>query len=170
MVAGSERVGQKAMANTRKRTAAGARKPDATKPVTAGDTGPHGEGPPVDVDSPRYRERVYEIVRRIPAGRVMTYGQIAEILGEGYTPRTVGFVMHAADEQDPWHRVINAQGACSTGRVLLPHNKQQLMLEAEGVEFDARGRCDLGRYRWTPEEYAADDDGPEETQPSLFGD
>ena len=38
-----------------------------------------------------YRERVYEIVRRIPSGRVMTYGQIAEILGEGYTARTVGF-------------------------------------------------------------------------------
>ena len=69
-------------------------------------------GPPVGVESPRYRERVYELVRRIPVGRVMTYGQLAELLGEGYTPRTVGFVMHAADENDPWHRVINAQGAC----------------------------------------------------------
>ena len=124
-------------------------------------------GPKVDPDSPQYRARVFEIVRRIPAGRVMTYGQLAELLGEGYTARTVGFVMHTADDSDPWHRVINAQGACSTGRVLLPPDKQQRMLEAEGVVFDARGRCDLGRYRWTPEEFATDND--EASQPSLFG-
>jgi len=124
-----------------------------------------------DPDSPRYRERVYEIVRRIPAGRVMTYGQIAELLGEGYTARTVGFVMHAADEErDPWHRVINAQGACSTGKVLLPQDKQQRMLEAEGVAFNERGRCDLGRYRWTPEEFADARDGGDASQPTLFGD
>src|ERR671938_1828167 len=99
-----------------------------------------------DVNSPGYRVRVFEIVRRIPAGRVMTYGQIAELLGEGYTARTVGFVMHSADEETtPWHRVINAQGGCSTVRLVLPHDKQQRMLEAEGVEFNARGRCDLGR-------------------------
>lgn len=99
----------------------------------------------------QYRERVYRIVRRIPRGKVMTYGQIAEILGEGYTPRTVGFVMHGADEQStPWHRVINAKGACSTPRVLLPPDKQQRMLESEGVLFDSQGRCDLERYIWIP--------------------
>lgn len=126
-------------------------------------------GPKVDPDSPQYRTRVFEIVRRIPAGRVMTYGQLAELLGEGYTARTVGFVMHTADDADPWHRVINAQGACSTGRVLLPPDKQQRMLEAEGVVFDAKGRCDLGRYRWTPEEFAAGDLEDAASQPSLFG-
>ena len=127
----------------------------------------------VDVNSRGYRERVYQIVRRIPAGRVMTYGQIADLLGEGYTARTVGFVMHAADELVPWHRVINAQGACSTGRVLLPSNKQQLMLEAEGVVFNARGRCDLSRYRWTPEEFERQQGEGEqepEQQRSLFSD
>lgn len=119
-------------------------------------------------DSPRYRERVFEIVRRIPAGRVMTYGQIADILGEGYTPRTVGFVMHSANEETtPWQRVINSQGGCSTGRVVLPPDKQQRMLEAEGIEFDQRGHCDLGRYRWTPEEVERDRSEDEE-QPSLF--
>jgi methylated-DNA-protein-cysteine methyltransferase-like protein len=121
-------------------------------------------------ESAGYRERVYEIVRRIPLGRVMTYGQIAELLGEGYTPRTVGFVMHAANEETtPWQRVINSQGACSTGRVVLPPDKQQRMLEAEGIVFDARGRCDLGRYRWTPEEVERADD-TDEAQPSLFSD
>lgn len=98
-----------------------------------------------------YRERVFKIVRRIPKGKVMTYGQIAYMLGEGYTPRTVGFVMHGANESNtPWHRVINSQGRCSTGGVVLPSNKQQLMLESEGVEFDAGGRCDLEVYLWRP--------------------
>jgi methylated-DNA-protein-cysteine methyltransferase related protein len=99
-----------------------------------------------------YRDRVYRIVRSIPRGRVMTYGQLAEILGEGYTPRTVGFVMHGADDETPWHRVINAQGGCSTGRIAIPYDKQQRMLEAEGVSFNERGRCDLRNYLWIPEE------------------
>lgn len=99
---------------------------------------------------PLYRERVYKIVRRIPRGRVMTYGQIAVILGKGYTPRTVGFVMHGADEkQTPWHRVINSQGRCSTGGVVLPADKQQRMLEAEGVEFKS-GTCALEIFLWRP--------------------
>lgn len=126
-------------------------------------------------ETPGYRERVYEIVRRIPSGRVMNYGQIAEMLGEGYTARTVGFVMHSAEEETtPWHRVINAQGGCSTGRVVMPPDKQRRMLEAEGVEFNARGRCDLRRYRWIPEEAAAErqrrSDEEDEGQASLFPD
>jgi methylated-DNA-protein-cysteine methyltransferase related protein len=99
-----------------------------------------------------YRERVFRIVRSIPRGRVMTYGQIAEILGEGYTPRTVGFVMHSSNDKTPWHRVINAQGGCSTRGLVLPHDKQQRMLEAEGVSFNERGRCDLQKYLWIPAE------------------
>jgi methylated-DNA-protein-cysteine methyltransferase-like protein len=99
-----------------------------------------------------YRERVFKIVRMIPRGHVMTYGQIAEILGEGYTPRTVGFVMHSANDKTPWHRVINAQGGCSTRGLVLPHDKQQRMLEAEGVSFNERGRCDLQEYLWIPAE------------------
>jgi methylated-DNA-protein-cysteine methyltransferase-like protein len=98
----------------------------------------------------QYRERVYKLVRQIPRGRVMTYGQIAVILGQGYTPRTVGFVMHRADErQTPWHRVINSQGRCSTGGIVLPADKQQRMLEAEGVKFIS-GKCDLETFTWQP--------------------
>lgn len=95
----------------------------------------------------KYRERVYRIVLRIPRGRVMTYGQIAAMLGEGYTPRTVGYAMHAADAENvPWQRVINSQGKCSTGRLTIPINLQQQMLEQEGIVFDEKGRCDLKRY------------------------
>ena len=98
---------------------------------------------------PKYRVRVYRLVRRIPAGRVMTYGQLAELLGEGYTARTVGFAMHGADDGTPWHRVVNARGACSTLGIVLPHDKQQRMLESEGVVFE-NGRCDLQTFLYIP--------------------
>ncbi|MEP7147625.1 MAG: MGMT family protein, partial [Acidobacteriota bacterium] len=103
-------------------------------------------------DDKNYREGVYEIVRQIPSGRVMTYGQIAEILGEGYTPRTVGYVMHGADtEHVPWQRVINSQGACSTGKMTMPLNLQQSFLESEGLVFNDKGKCDLKTYLWFPD-------------------
>jgi methylated-DNA-protein-cysteine methyltransferase related protein len=118
------------------------------------------------VNEQKYRERVYEIVREIPTGKLMTYGQIAQMLGTGYTPRTVGYVMHAADTENvPWQRVLNSQGACSTGKMMLPVNLQQKMLEDEGVKFDEKGRCDLNVYRWFPEGFEQEDD---DEQPSLF--
>ncbi|MGI8732277.1 MAG: MGMT family protein [Pyrinomonadaceae bacterium] len=118
-------------------------------------------------DDSQYREQVYKIVRRIPRGRVMTYGQIAEILGDGYTARTVGFVMHASGDHTPWHRVINARGACSTGKVVLPEDKQQRLLESEGVLFDERGRCKLERYLWIPDERSTPSKAKSE-RPTLF--
>lgn len=117
-------------------------------------------------DDSQYREKVYRLVRRIPRGRVMTYGQIAELLGDGYTPRTVGFVMHGSSDGTPWHRVINARGACSTRGIVLPHDKQQRMLEAEGVVFDVRGCCNLEQYLWIPK--AKQDARAKKAQPSLF--
>ena len=116
------------------------------------------------VDDKSYRERVYEIVRQIPSGRVMTYGQIAGILGEGYTPRTVGYVMSGSDSENvPWQRVINAQGACSTGRLTMPLDLQQNMLVSEGVVFNDNGKCDLDLFLWYPEGFE-----PEDGQPSLL--
>jgi len=119
------------------------------------------------VNEQKYRRRVYEIVKKIPVGRVMTYGQIAAILGEGYTPRTVGYVMHAADTENvPWQRVINSQGACSTGRMTVPVNLQQQILEAEGVKFNEKSRCDLKVYQWSAEGF--EEKEKEDEQPSLF--
>jgi methylated-DNA-protein-cysteine methyltransferase related protein len=120
----------------------------------------------MNVDDKSYREKVYKIVREIPSGKVMTYGQIATILGEGYTARTIGYVMHAAETENvPWQRVINSQGSCSTSKLFLPYNVQQKMLEDEGVSFDDKGKCDLEKYRWFPEGYEPEED----EQPSLFG-
>jgi methylated-DNA-protein-cysteine methyltransferase related protein len=117
----------------------------------------------MNINDKYYREKVYEIVRQIPCGRVMTYGQIANLLSKNYTARTVGFVMHAAETENvPWQRVINSKGSCSTVKLLVPFNVQQSLLEAEGIKFNASGCCDLKIYRWSPEGFEDDE------QPSLF--
>jgi methylated-DNA-protein-cysteine methyltransferase related protein len=104
----------------------------------------------------RVFEKVYRIVLRIPRGRVMTYGQIARLLEDRYSPRLIGWAMHATPDDGraiPWHRVINSRGGISTGRLLLNEPQlQQLLLEAEGVVFDERGQCNLKVHQWSPRE------------------
>ncbi|MDQ7008058.1 MAG: MGMT family protein [Acidobacteriota bacterium] len=96
-------------------------------------------------------EAVYALVRRIPSGRVMTYGQVATELGATLSPRAVGWALHGCPEGVPWHRVVNASGGCSTDRLPdLPTGLQRRLLEEEGVEFTAGGTLDLARYRWMP--------------------
>ena len=93
--------------------------------------------------------RVHEQVRRIPRGKVATYGQIAALV-ERCTPRMAGYAMSAVPAKSgvPWHRVINARGEISLRKHGIGHQRQRWLLEAEGVVFDARGRVDLERYRW----------------------
>jgi methylated-DNA-protein-cysteine methyltransferase related protein len=105
----------------------------------------------MNVNDRNYKQLVYDLVKQIPRGMVMTYGQIAIILGEGYTARTVGYVMHGAEDGVPWQRVINSQGKISTGRLSIPVNLQQSILEQEGVVFNERGKCDLKKYQWWPD-------------------
>ena len=110
-------------------------------------------------DSPSFRELAYELVLRIPAGKVMSYGQVARVLGAGYDARAIGNIMHATPDDGrsiPWHRVINAQGACSTAGMTTPPDLQQRLLEAEGVAFNEKGRCKIENYLWTPPEYEAE--------------
>lgn len=87
-------------------------------------------------DAPVY-ERIYAIVRKIPAGRVATYGQIAAIVGR-CTPRMVGYAMAALpfDSDVPWQRVINRQGKISPRAGGSGGPRQRQLLEAEGVRFD----------------------------------
>ena len=102
----------------------------------------------------RVFEQIYRLVLRIPRGRVMTYGQIARLLDDRYSPRLVGWAMHATPQDGreiPWHRVINSRGATSTGKIILHEpDLQRLLLESEGVIFAATGRCDLSVYQWSP--------------------
>lgn len=95
--------------------------------------------------------RVYELVRRIPKGRVMTYGQIATLIENRLSPRAVGWAMHGCPPRVPWHRVVNAQGGTSTDRLPdLPPGLQRALLAAEGVAFRPNGTLDLTRYRFSP--------------------
>jgi methylated-DNA-protein-cysteine methyltransferase-like protein len=95
--------------------------------------------------------RVYAVVRRVPSGRVATYGQIARVAGFGNHARLVGYALAAlpAGTTIPWHRVINARGAVSrrrSGDTL----SQRMRLEREGVRFDARGCASLSVHGWRP--------------------
>ena len=99
----------------------------------------------------RTYERIYRAVRRIPHGRVSTYGDIAERAGLEGRARQVGYALHAlpSGSRIPWHRVVNARGEISLRSGSDSHELQRMLLEEEGIEFDAAGCIDLKRYRWT---------------------
>ncbi len=97
-----------------------------------------------------FYEAVYRVVRRIPKGRVMTYGQIAAILGAPRAARAVGYAMRACPEGLPWQRVINSKGQISARSQVERPIMQKLLLETEGVHFDVTGTCDLDKLRWQP--------------------
>lgn len=92
------------------------------------------------------------MVRRIPAGRVATYGQVAELAGLAGHARQVGYALHAlpGGTAVPWHRVINASGGVSLRAVPGDELTQRQLLEDEGVGFDLRGRVRLSAVRWRP--------------------
>ncbi len=114
----------------------------------AGNRRVHGD---IEVEKTDAREAVFAVVRRIPAGRVMTYGQIAAELGSRLSPRAVGWMLHRCPDGVPWQRVVNASGGCSTDRLPdFPQGLQRSMLEGEGVVFRVDGNLDLETYRWYP--------------------
>lgn len=90
------------------------------------------------------------MVRRIPEGRVATYGQIARLIKRPRGARQIGYALAALsdDKQVPWHRVVNAQGGISQRANADYEEYQRILLESEGVAFDANGRIDLSQYLW----------------------
>ena len=107
--------------------------------------------PPKD-RTPLFHRLVYRVVRRVPRGKVVTYGQVAAILGHPRAARAVGAALRqlppVLQRTVPWQRVINAAGRIShRGDVFRP-DRQRDLLEAEGVDFDRSGRVDLRRVRW----------------------
>lgn len=86
---------------------------------------------------------VHALVGRIPAGKVMTYGQIAYVLGGGYSARYVGFAMSGAPAGLPCHRVVNRLGQMAPGLIFGGEDVQRAQLMAEGVPFLPNGRIDL---------------------------
>jgi methylated-DNA-protein-cysteine methyltransferase-like protein len=103
--------------------------------------------------SDNYR-KIYAVVERIPAGKVATYGQVAALAGLARHARQVGYALNALDDGTdlPWQRVINSKGEVSPRAEPGRDGYQRHLLEEEGVEFDERGRVDLERFLWDPDE------------------
>jgi methylated-DNA-protein-cysteine methyltransferase-like protein len=102
--------------------------------------------------TPQFHRLVYRIVRQVPHGKVVTYGQVAAILGHPRAARAVGQALRmlppALQRVVPWQRVINAAGCISHRGDILRPDMQRARLESEGVRFDRRGKVDLRRLRW----------------------
>ncbi len=101
-------------------------------------------------------DQIYAMVRRIPQGKVTTYGRVAELVG-GCTARMVGYAMAALKRgrapDVPWQRVINAKGKISIHGDGIGNAMQRSLLEGEGVQFDENDRIDFERFGWAgPEE------------------
>lgn len=93
-------------------------------------------------------DRIYRVVRRIPAGNVTSYGKIARMLNTG--PRQVGYAMAAVTEEQqvPWHRVVNSKGELSLRKEGKADERQRQRLLEEGIVFDKNGRIDFDKYGW----------------------
>ncbi len=106
----------------------------------------------VAMPRPVSRTKILAVVRRIPRGRVATYGQVAALANLPGQARQVGYALHALPfgSRVPWHRVINAKGEISPRTWGESHITQRDLLEAEDVQFNASGRVSLAKHQWKP--------------------
>ena len=93
-------------------------------------------------------EKIYEVVKSIPEGKVATYGQVALLAGNPRWARVVGYALHVNPYQGiiPCHRVVNREGRVAPGFAFGGEGVQRQLLEAEGVVFEPDGRIDLEKY------------------------
>ena len=97
-------------------------------------------------------QRILAVVKRIPRGRVATYGQVASIAGLPRHARQVGYALHSLSDAEavPWQRVVNASGGVSPRCHPYAVVQQRQMLEREGVVFGANNKIPLPRFQWKP--------------------
>ena len=96
-------------------------------------------------------KEIYRHVKRIPKGKVATYGDIALLCDERISARVVGWALNVCPKDIPWHRVISSTGWLSVGRRSVLHQEiQRGLLQSEGVEFSAEFTVALDRFRWQP--------------------
>ena len=93
-------------------------------------------------------QRVYDVVARIPAGKVVTYGQIAAYLGKPRSARIVGWAMHSAPQGIPWYRVVMKSGALPFEGVSFDNTSQHQLLADEGISFLVNGFVDIDQHMW----------------------
>ena len=93
-------------------------------------------------------EKIYEVLKSIPKGKVATYGQVALLAGNPRWARVVGYALHVNHEPGiiPCHRVVNREGKVAPSFAFGGENVQRQLLESEGIVFESDGRIDLGKY------------------------
>ena len=103
----------------------------------------------MDEVEPGFRERVEALVRQVPRGRVMTYGQLAALCGNARAARIVGGIAHFGDPDLPWQRVVNKQGGLASG---YPGGRagHKQVLEAEGIRVSDDYKVEVERLIWWP--------------------
>ena len=94
-------------------------------------------------------EKIYEVVKSIPKGKVATYGQVAALAGNPRLARVVGYALHVnpAPGVIPCHRVVNREGKVTPAFAFGGEAVQRTLLESEGIVFEADGTVDLEKYR-----------------------
>jgi methylated-DNA-protein-cysteine methyltransferase-like protein len=104
--------------------------------------------------STTFFRRVVWLIKKIPRGKVATYGQIAALAGNPRAARQVAWVLHSASDKEklPWQRVINSQGGISLPRYG-GYELQRALLVREGVKFNSTDRIDLARFQWRPKKF-----------------
>lgn len=97
---------------------------------------------------------IYAVVKRIPKGRVASYGQVAALAGNPRWSRVVGYALHVNPDPEgiPCFRVVTNEGGLSEAFAFGGINMQRELLERDGVEFDGAGRVIMEKYRWRPQE------------------
>jgi len=97
-----------------------------------------------------FNEKVYFVVRKIPIGKVATYGQIARLIGNPYSARAVGNALHKNPHFGviPCHRVVNMRGNLSGAYALGGIKEQAKLLQSEGIIFSKKFQIDLKKYQW----------------------
>jgi methylated-DNA-protein-cysteine methyltransferase-like protein len=105
--------------------------------------------PRVDED---FKNRVYDLVRRIPRGNVMTYGQIAAICGAAWASWEVGQIAHTGPADLPWQRVVNKQGGLASGWPGGGRAAHKALLEADGVAVSEDYKVDITNLLWHPDQ------------------
>lgn len=98
-------------------------------------------------------EIIYDMVSQIPEGQVATYGQIAQLIGFPNHARQIGHALSRLNEDSPvpWHRVINAKGKISPRGLNGCDDYQRILLESEGIIFNANDNISLNQFQWRTE-------------------
>lgn len=99
---------------------------------------------------PGFKDRVYDLVAKIPKGRIVTYGQVAELCGIKGAAYQVGQIAHIGPSELPWHRVINAKGGLASGFPGGGKVRHKELLEADGITVSEEFFVDVEALRWTP--------------------